>query len=822
MVRGEFRKAGEGTDIPWKTRLAMSDFYKVWNFKIEDFHNKDTYLYLLNLKKCAYFFYAIATITMTMGFSLIYTAGIVENTNVYKKFKSIYALEQIIITNIPSTLHTRIWVLYYLAWLIILSAAYLSITQIRDIAITTLSEQTDSPKHINNLATRFRANTCTVLIYGIHKYLASPDPIYHALMAKFQPKDIANIHLIRDYSKSLKAFRRFNKHRKTLQQIYEKIHHFHGPPKPWYKCFLAWRNQENEDQIEEETTEQENTVDPLKTINRLATRSEYSSINYSTQLDGMKYCIEKPAASKPKNSLNLDRNSNFCIWSQIRGSRNIMEYYPTPSELIKKVISNNKPDKKLNKLLVKYTKEYGISLNLFDTLQWLSKTLPERNVGMAFVCFTSIAACEFAMSNNLNDVKKSFSPVPKQNNINIWKKSWKIAMAPPPSDIIWENIHITSGSRLFRSIVLNLAVATFILIVTSSIFVADAVAPLVNKIELFLDNIVILSNYINGLLLPNLMYAINYAILPLLVTWAAKHTLYWRASSFEKSVMRSNVAYLILNMVFLPLVEATSLSTLFYYLSEKNAITILRQIGLNAALASGGFILRNLINTTLVSTTMQLLQLPTCIFILVNRLLKRSFSLWQFNFGSNYAFHVSFFVICLIFSLHCPIIPLIAGMFFSLKYWTEKYNFSNGLWMTRHESSGTIAYSALTQMFGYQSLFILVATGYFTAILISTNLESNNKNYSPTKLGPAIIAFLVILIMEIICVIGLRAQRTLYKHNNFIYRISKKILVKIFGNETDNLRYQNTEIIRLSPHLINEIVKAYTHPIEQSIVEYQH
>lgn len=528
-------------------------------------------------------------------------------------------------------------------------------------------------------------------------------------------------------------------------------------------------------------------------------------------------------------------------------------------------------------------------LTQFSILNRIRSQPPTRNVGMAFISFRHAEAARFAISHDFGDPA---CPMFRSRNVNAdpvspecavcgrdttehdcgctkWNRHWRIREAPPPNDIVWENIHISSWIRWFRRVSANILIFLISLLLTSSALVADALNPFAQHVEHVIEKVNFFRMSISGWLAPLILYLINALLLPFLVAWAAGVSKFWRNSSRERAVLHGNINFMVLNSLVFPVIGTTSIQGailfLFHNSDVANLFTILGQM---VAGASGSFMTRYVLNAVFINSAMQLLQIPMFSQQRVMLKLGKKPRKWAFDFGYWYAFHLSVLALCLIFSVDLPMIPPLGCLFFTAKYMVDKYNFAFAVWKVTAESAGAVASTVCSFMFSFQSLFLFLMASYFVTIGLhaaallgstanSTMLHSSvtltvTKPSDPTDWGATeplqemvtpislptqrkakaiVVGGLVMLSISLLMFLvtfGERAQRSIVDHHaGKLRRIARSCHTWIARKLADwDIVVPSRQVVQtlsseaeLTESQIEELRKAYAHPYEKEDIE---
>lgn len=230
---------------------------------------------------------------------------------------------------------------------------------------------------------------------------------------------------------------------------------------------------------------------------------------------------------------------------------------------------------------------------------------------------------------------------------------------------------------------------------------------------------------------------------------------------------------------------------------------------------------------------MQLLQLPMFSQQKMMKKIGKKARAWAFDFGFWYAFHLSVLSVCMVFAVDLPLIPSLGCIFFTAKYWVDKYNFSFRVWRISGESGGAIASSVVSFVFFFQSFYLFIMAGYFVTVGIKADDSQSKKEVlgipipsKPNPKGLAIggLALLVCSIILFFITVGERAQKSIVtryagKIRSFFRSVSIAIARRLADwgvtTPTRGIYYSDDPTV-LSSVDRHYLQNAYTHPYEKT------
>jgi hypothetical protein len=240
------------------------------------------------------------------------------------------------------------------------------------------------------------------------------------------------------------------------------------------------------------------------------------------------------------------------------------------------------------------------------------------------------------------------------------------------------------------------------------------------------------------------------------------------------------------------------------------------------------FFLRYAIQVTFISNGIQLLALPQ-FFVKKMRVLLASSDYEKFyasmikkyfDYGYNYSFSITVFMLILCFSTTIPLITPFGALFFYIKYYIDKYNLLF-LYPAEFESHGNVTEMIIK--------FELIGIFFFQFIISNTFIKIfRDKDY-------AIYATLLYIIISVFIFYGMKqlfiANENDLEEQNFLEKIISKIkLNKVLFNDNAINIDKRSSLVRDSSYasslgeeqdtnmekLYNSMINAYVHPAEKN------
>jgi hypothetical protein len=330
-----------------------------------------------------------------------------------------------------------------------------------------------------------------------------------------------------------------------------------------------------------------------------------------------------------------------------------------------------------------------------------------RGVGAGFLIFDSTETVRDVLS------RPEVVQVARQNG-------WTLHPAPPPSDVNWQNLHISDNGQWIRTIVLSLALFAVCILLVSPVTVLDELHPLMDNVrnQLNQDNYIRL--LVTGYLPPLIILMINSIVIPYLIFHVCCYERFWQKSGEQSAGLHMNIIFMVINSLIIPLTSLNSMGLLAKHmyntpLEQWNVV-----IGASFLSSSGSFAIRYLINSSLLSSVVQLCQIPQTIYAKAFALTavthaekEEAERRWVFDFGYWYACALSIFVMCLTFSAAVPLVLPFGALFFFMKYHVDKYNFTYNVHSVDLESRGAVASKVMNYMVSGIAFMQFCMSGFF-------------------------------------------------------------------------------------------------------------
>lgn len=187
--------------------------------------------------------------------------------------------------------------------------------------------------------------------------------------------------------------------------------------------------------------------------------------------------------------------------------------------------------------------------------------------------------------------------------------------------------------------------------------------------------------------------------------------------------MKKNHVFMMLNSLFLPLMELSTIKNLLDYVLDLDVKDLPTAFSKNL-IKSYYFFLRYIIQLTFISNGVWLLDIPHLIVKLIKKIFhyfKNKKALVKKDFIDDYAFDLGYhqsyviviFTIVLVFSPVVPLISVFGFIFFLFKYNVDKYNLTF-VYNREFEGGGIIKKMVIPYLILSLYIFQLLNVGFFT------------------------------------------------------------------------------------------------------------
>merc|ERR1719191_1973677 len=194
------------------------------------------------------------------------------------------------------------------------------------------------------------------------------------------------------------------------------------------------------------------------------------------------------------------------------------------------------------------------------------------------------------------------------------RHGWTIQAAPLPSDLEWQNLHVSELGRAGRCFLFSVGLFLACVLVVSPVTVMDELHPLMENVKSQLNQ----DNYFRLMIIeylpPLIVLMINSIVIPYLINSASLYERFWKRSDQQSRGLHMNIFFMVVNSLIIPMMSVNSLSLLLRTMYNTPLNRWNTTMGATLFSTSGSFALRYMINGSLLSNAAQLLQVPQMIY----------------------------------------------------------------------------------------------------------------------------------------------------------------------------------------------------------------
>uniref|UniRef100_T1IPX9 CSC1/OSCA1-like 7TM region domain-containing protein n=1 Tax=Strigamia maritima TaxID=126957 RepID=T1IPX9_STRMM len=313
-------------------------------------------------------------------------------------------------------------------------------------------------------------------------------------------------------------------------------------------------------------------------------------------------------------------------------------------------------------------------------------------LGIAFVTFDSEATASQVYNDHQMSCKCSHNPPNSGVARQLDSYAWEVNHAPSPEDIYWykywvsnctincnahrENLSSDSDNWYIRAALINTALFFSLFFLTTPAIILKTVDTLS-----FLDKLKNMNPLISEFA-PTLMIWLMACVLPFIVRYSDQFLRHWTRSAENHSIMRKSFIFLLFMVVILPSLGLTSAKAFVEWAVKHNNDTKYRWQCVFLP-DNGAFFVNYVVTSALIGTGLELIRFPELFWYAMGKLCARSAAerahvekavLWEFPFGTQYAWMLLNFAVTVIYSIPCPVIAPFGLLYMLLKHCVDRYN----------------------------------------------------------------------------------------------------------------------------------------------------
>jgi len=315
-------------------------------------------------------------------------------------------------------------------------------------------------------------------------------------------------------------------------------------------------------------------------------------------------------------------------------------------------------------------------------------------LGMAFVTFQNINHARTVLRDHKNSIL-NFKFKPPHSTVAIRPDKWRVWYAPPPNDIIWENLSDKRQWVNLKKLVANLFIFIVAFFLTTPQLIVHQLDPILNALKNITgemnqnkthhnstspvwDDLRVLPSWLTDFL-PTLAIWSFTAMLPVVVAYADILVGHWTRSGQNHAIMKKTFWYLLFMVIILPTFGFTSAQAYIDFLIKNN------QLNWECIFLpdSGAFFVNYVITSAMIGSGLELIRFPELFWYLIQICISRSKAdtpsirkaiRYEFRFGEQYARMMLIFAMVVMFSISCPLITPFGCLYFILKHLVDRHN----------------------------------------------------------------------------------------------------------------------------------------------------
>ncbi|XP_076068118.1 transmembrane protein 63 isoform X3 [Oratosquilla oratoria] len=299
----------------------------------------------------------------------------------------------------------------------------------------------------------------------------------------------------------------------------------------------------------------------------------------------------------------------------------------------------------------------------------------QRPTGVAFITFDSKESAKKVLKDHQRRCECRHNPPTSSVSRDLKPHNWITRVAPPPNDIYWSNLSVTTRHWYLKAVTINVILFIILFFLTTPAFV-------MNNITFVIDSITKLSPLVSEFL-PTLLLWTMAALMPVMVAYSDQFMSHWTRSSENHAVMRKTFTFLLFMVVILPSLGLTSLKAFVEWTIIHNQGNQTYRWQCIFLPDNGAFYVNYIITSAFIGTALEIIRFPELFMYIIRLSLSRSEAenasvcraiVYEFQFGVQYAWMLLIFAITMIYSVSCPLVTPFGLLYMIFKHLVDKYN----------------------------------------------------------------------------------------------------------------------------------------------------
>ncbi|GAB6020649.1 hypothetical protein CHUAL_003319 [Chamberlinius hualienensis] len=297
-----------------------------------------------------------------------------------------------------------------------------------------------------------------------------------------------------------------------------------------------------------------------------------------------------------------------------------------------------------------------------------------KPLGICFITFQTAKMAHIVYTDHQHTCKCGFNPPMPHSSVDLEPYRWEVSNAPVPQDIYWENLCSNSEHWYLKAFCINFCIFFILFFVTTPFVIISSlnlpdIFSFVNKVHPVI-----------GRFLPTLLLWTVAALLPVIVSYSDQFVRHWTRSAENHTIMRKTFVFLLFMIVILPSLGLTSAKAFVEWAFSEGGRMRWDCVFLPD---NGAFYINYVITSAFVGTSLELIRFPELFMYVVRLSLVRSIAerigvrkaiLWEFPFGTQYAWFLLVFAITVIYSISCPLITPCGLVYMCFKHCVDRHN----------------------------------------------------------------------------------------------------------------------------------------------------
>lgn len=307
-------------------------------------------------------------------------------------------------------------------------------------------------------------------------------------------------------------------------------------------------------------------------------------------------------------------------------------------------------------------------------------TAYQSPAGIAFVTFHTDIMAARVRSDFEDSCKGTSNPQNSSLSENLMVWAWNVHYAPSPENIYWENLSKSKWKWWITAIIANLILLIILFFFTTPLIIINSL----NELE-YLKPIQEHITNISPLLvefLPTLLLWTFSALLPTVVYYSDSTFIgHWTRTAEHHAIMVKTFIFLLLMVLVLPSLGLTSAKALFqWFVMDRESSFRWRCI---FVAGHGAFFVNYVITAAFIGTALELIRFSELFMYALKLSLAHSSAektavrkavVWEFQYGSQYAWMLCVFAVIMAYSLLCPLVVPFGWVYMILKHAVDRYN----------------------------------------------------------------------------------------------------------------------------------------------------